>query len=178
VRCSGKAIMLLDVHRAAGKVVVSGLALAQYAGRSVTLTVAGSRVRAGTATVRADGTFSATLPAPSGGRTVSYRATVAGGGSSPSMAIAQPRIAASVGGARGGRVTLTLRVSGGARGDVVTVSRQTGCSSTRVYKKVTLGRGGVARVEVPAPADGFAVYHATAARGRARLASPAILVHA
>jgi hypothetical protein len=179
LRCSGKDIMLLDVHRAAGRIVVSGLALAQYAGRTVTLTAAGSRTRAGTATVHPDGTFSATLPAPSGGggASTSYKATVAGV-SSASTAIAQPRIAAAVGAARRGRVTVTLHVAGGAKGDVVTVSHQTGCSSTRLYKKVVLGRGGAATVTVPAPTSGFAVYHATAARGHARLASPAILVHA
>jgi hypothetical protein len=61
---------------------------------------------------------------------------------------------------------------------VVSVSLQTGCSASRLYKKVTVGRDGAAKVAVPVPAAGFAVYHASAARGRARLASPAILVHA
>ncbi len=163
LQCSGRSIVLLDVHITGSHVVVGGLALPKYAGQKVSLTTSSKRAKGGTTTVQADGTFHATLDAPTGkgAGLVRYTATVAGKKSLALKVTRKLSLVSSTSSAKGLRVG--LRVSGGRAGTLVTVTHQLTCTKTVVFARVKEGAGGGFTLTLPRPSGNgtLAFYRAT-----------------
>jgi hypothetical protein len=84
--CSGRQLTIVELGVNGRKVKLRGLARATLVGRTATISANGNR--AGSATVAADGSFSASLPLPRGKGRVRYTATV---GKSSSLAFSLQR---------------------------------------------------------------------------------------
>jgi CSLREA domain-containing protein len=180
LQCSGRSIVLLDVHIAGSHVVVGGLALPKYAGHKVSFTTSSKEAKGGTTTVQSDGTFNATLPAPQGSGAGLVRYTAAVGGKK-SLALKVTRklsIVSSTSSKKG--LHVALRVSGGRAGTVVTVTHQLTCTKTVVFARVKEGAGGGFTLTLPRPAGTgtLAFYRATTKVGGFPTASLPITVRA
>lgn len=160
LRCTGRELAILDFRPKGRKVTVRGLALSRRAGQRVTLR-AGSRALA-SATVAADGSFTATVTLPRSGRRPRVIAQIA---DSVSLPFAVERRFAILSRKRAGtRVRITARVTGGKRGATVTLRRQVSCGKTARYGTARLGRGGRFTIALPLPSarEGIALYRAVA----------------
>jgi hypothetical protein len=163
LQCSGRSIVLLDVHIAGSHVVLGGLALPKYAGQKVSFTTSSKEAKGGTTTVQSDGTFTAILAAPKGrgAGLVRYTAAVAGKKSLALKVTRKLGIVNTTSSAKGLRVA--LRVIGGRAGTLVTVTHQLTCTKTVVFAKVKERAGGGFTLTLPRPAESgtLAFYRAT-----------------
>ncbi len=178
LQCSGRSIVLLDVHIAGSKVLIGGLALPKYAGHKVSLTTSSKQAKGGTTTVQSDGTFHTVLPAPkgSGAALVRYTAAVAGRKSLALKVTRKLSLISSTSGSKGLRVG--LQVSGGKPGTLVTVTHQLTCTKTVVFARVKEGAGGRFTLTLPRPSGSgtLAFYRATTKVGGFPTASLPITV--
>jgi hypothetical protein len=160
LRCSGRQLTILDIRLVSGRATVRGLALVSHRGERVTLRTGTKRL--GTARVRADGSFTATVRLPSTKGRQRVTAEVAG---KKSLAFAPERrfvVLSRV--RRHDRVRVTARVVGGERGATVRLRRQVTCRKTERYGRTKLGRNGRFTISLPlaSAADGVTFYRARA----------------
>ncbi len=158
VACSGQDIILVSVQRRGQFVDLSGVALPKYAGKSVGITLTDvpaniAQSKGGTASVAADGTFQATLPAPTGPgvRLARYTATVAG---HPSLALKLDRalkVVAQTPVKGGLQVSFKLTRSPSTT-HTIKITREFGCLGTAVYAAAKLSSRGTVTVLLPASA--------------------------
>lgn len=166
VRCAGRRLTLVDVRLARDRVALRGLALAPLAGKEVA--VSGDHGGGSTtARVRADGSFSATLPRPRSPET-SYTAIYGESRSSPLKLtrhltiVTQRHLPGGIG--------VVAQHAQGARvaGERALVLRQTGCGAQTAAGTATFDRHGrvTAFLAAPAPPDTIAVYRLAARTNR------------
>jgi hypothetical protein len=146
---------------------VAGIALERLAGRTVELS-AGDRTL-GTATVAADGTFAATLPAPPAGRRARIRYVAAVGAARSAGFRLERRLVIT----RRTRVSRGVRMSGriatrGRRRPLLRISRQLTCGTREPFARVRPRRDGRFTVTLPAHAGAVTIYRAAATVGRNR----------
>jgi hypothetical protein len=157
--CGTAQIALIDVVPSRGKLVVTGATIARLAGQVVRIQDVKGKVVA-TATVAADGTFSATAPkqAPSA-------RLVAAVGSLRSAALkVSRRLYLTRTQRAGGNVLIAGRVTGRfTAGTSVVITVRTSCTGTAKAVVAKLGRTGTFTASAPAPtgaAAAYAVYRA------------------
>jgi len=180
--CPPTRVVLADVHRHRGRMLVSGAAARGLVGRRVSI-VRGQRV-VGWTNVLADGTFWTRLPRPESRQGPSrYWARVAG--SRSKRLVPHPRVGLvkrrPTGERRGhARVRVTVRVSGAVKRLVLGRQLQCGKASSTRLRRVRVRRHNERRVTVKLPRPGagepFTVYRLWTP-GR-RSYSPAIIVRA
>jgi len=180
LRCSGRSIVLLDVHRTKRRVEVSGLALTIFRGRRASIRALIKGSRPVSATIQADGSYRTTLPLPSRKHraTVRYQATIAGQRSATLKLVRQLTIISLRTTPAGTRIAAQLTPP--TRRKKITISRQLTCTSYRRLKTVRTNRLGRFTSTLPAPLapDLFAYYRATTQRSRGRTYSLVIAVRA
>lgn len=175
--CSDRYVELQTLRVAGNTVLVYGVALGEFAGKRVKISVTGvppAGRLGGSATVSASGTFVAHLRLPRSRflAGVRYQASVAGHDSlllrlAHSLSISREAPAAG-----GLRVTFkgTEALARGAH--TVTIVEQIGCTRSTVYAKKRLRAGKTLTLTLPAPSDGEAV-----AYYRAQTTTPAGLTY-
>jgi hypothetical protein len=153
--CAGKDIVILDVHRAGRRTAVSGLALAKYAGQTVTVVSNQRSGKGATAVVGPDGRFSTTVAGYDA--RARFTARVAG---KASAALKASRKLAIV---RVSGTKVTFRAIGVKRGVRVAIVRETSCTAATAVKMARVGRGGRFTVTLARPVapDTLAFYRAT-----------------
>jgi hypothetical protein len=176
--CSGRAIVLLDVHRAGRRVEVSGVALPLLRGRRASIRALVKGSRAASATIQADGSFRTTLPLPPRSRraTVRYQATVAGRRSASLRLVRRLAIVGRRTARAGTRITGQLSNTRGRQR--ITIARQLTCTTFRRLRTVRTSRTGRFTITLPAPRapELIAYYRATTQRSRGRTYSLPIAV--
>jgi hypothetical protein len=178
--CSGRSIVLLDVHRSKRRVEVSGLALPAYRGRRASIRALVKGSRPASVTIQPDGSFRTTLPLPPRNRraTVRYQATIAGRRSATLKLARQLTIVSRRAIRAGTRITARLSRPNGRRR--VTIARQLSCTRYLRLKVVRTKRSGRFTIALPAPRapETIAFYRATTQRGGGRTYSLPIAVRA
>jgi predicted outer membrane repeat protein len=159
VRCSGRELTILDFRASGRKITVRGLALTKRAGQTVTLRTGAKLL--GSATIAADGSFTATVSRPKAGRP---RLTASVQGSSSQAFAVQRRFVVLARKRAGNHVRVTARVIGGKRGAKVTLRRQVSCGQAARYGTAKLGKGGTFTIALPLPTadEAVALYRAIA----------------
>ncbi len=163
--CSKQMVQLLSIRRRGGALVVTGVALARYAGQKVTIKATsvprGVTARGGAAVITTDGMFVTRVRAPrgSGANRTRYVGTLLGS-SSPALALKQPLQLL-----REAKVTAGLRLTFKGIGALakgrhkVTITRQVSCARGEVLTTTKLGRGGSLTVTLPKPEPGALAFY-------------------
>ena len=178
--CEKRRLSILDVRRSTSGVRVTGVAESALVGKRVTIRVArrgaGAR-QAGTATVRKDGTFGATLRAPAKrylatSFALRYSAT-SGSASSRSVRLTR-RTNITSSSLTSGKIKIAGRVSAPypRRGTAVRVRIQTGCTSYRTVATVDTTKTGRFTAIFAPPADGSAAFYRVETRVPSRKGGP------
>jgi DNA-binding beta-propeller fold protein YncE len=178
--CSGRIIVLLDVHRAGRRIEVSGLARTTYRGRRASIRALVRGSRAVTATIQADGSFRTTLPLPARRHraSVRYQATIEGRRSATLRLVRQLTIVGRRTTGAGTRITAQLAHA--RRRQRITISQQLTCTTSRRVRTVRTSRAGRFTVLLAPPRlpGQIAYYRATTQRTRGRTYSLPIAVRA
>ncbi len=160
LRCSSRPIELTRVLLSGHSVYLGGVALGSFAGRRVTISLSGiprrfAAGRGGTTTVSANGSFALKLPRPGGPQALAalYTAKVAGH-ASPPQKLGRELLLVGERAAAGGTL-VTFKGSGplGKGTHLITIVRQTGCTTSEVVLRKPMVRG-VIKILLPAPATG------------------------
>ena len=166
-QCDRDVLVLYDVRRAAGRVLVRGFAPQHFAGQQ--LAISASRGGAGsTATVQPDGTFEGTLAPPRGHNAGATNYTaVLGALKSGSLRLDRRFVLLSTRTTSAG-IVVRARVVGGRPGLKVSIRRQLPCIGSLTFTTARLGAGGTLTVTLPRPADAgdIVLYRAIAALPR------------
>jgi hypothetical protein len=164
LQCSGKAIVLISVRSSGHSVVLSGLALAKFAGQKVKITVSDvpkryAKGKGGSAIVTPTGTFEAKLPMPTGrlAPLTRYTATVAGQSSLGLKLGRTLTIAGEKPAAGGAQVSFQLAGHIGRTKHTVTITRQVSCTQETTFETVALPSNGKLTVTLPAPSGAGSV---------------------
>jgi hypothetical protein len=178
--CEKRRLSILDVRRSTSGVRVTGVAESALVGKRVSIRIArrgASTRQAGTATVRKDGTFSATVPAPAKrylatSFALRYSAT-SGSASSRSVRLTR-RTNITSSSLTSGKIKIAGRVSAPypRRGTAVRVRIQTGCTSYRTVATVDTTRTGRFTAIFDPPADGSAAFYRVETRVPSRKGGP------
>jgi DNA-binding beta-propeller fold protein YncE len=178
--CSGRSIVLLDVHPTKRRVEVSGLTRAVFRGQRAGIRALIKGSRPVSATVQADGSFRATLPlAPREHRTtVRYQATIAGRRSAALKLVRRLTISSRRTTSAGTRITGRLSATSERR--KITITRRLTCRTYRRLTTVRTDRRGRFTITLPAPRapDLIASYRATTQPSHGRTYSLPIAVRA
>jgi hypothetical protein len=165
--CTTAQVALINVVQKGSRVLINGAARLVLAGKSVSIKLLGTHKTVATATIAADGTFSASAPLPPAKirdtNLARYEASV---GSLQSLALKlDRRMYMSSATLSGAHVLLSGNVTGSFKaGTVVKILLRVTCSKEDVVAKVKLTRSGKFTATVPAPtgaASQIAVYRAT-----------------
>lgn len=155
LQCTTRRLVLEDVIERGGRVRLVGVADRKLAGRRVAIRFLATGATAATATIRPDGSFSATAPLPPrylrATNHARYQAVV---GREKSLDLKLRRRMVITGVAvRGGKVTISGRVSRPLTStpSVITVSRRVSCKRNEVVARITPRRDGTFRATVDAP---------------------------
>jgi hypothetical protein len=163
LRCSGRSIVVLDVHRAGTRVVIAGVAKTSLAGQTVVIREVATSHQLATARVERDGTFAASvaLPSPSKIATIRYRASIGRKSSAELRLTRRLTILSTTATATGARIT--GRLSGVTSARTITISRQVSCEKFTTVGTIRTSRTGRFSVDLPAPAAavGVAFYRAS-----------------
>jgi hypothetical protein len=162
--CSGKDIELVSVSVKGRSVLLAGIALKQFAGQRVTITLSDvsrrvAKGKGGATTVAADGTFHLQLPLPKGPTAplTRYTATVAGHASLGLKLGRVLLITAEHDVANGLQVSFkgTGALAKGAH--TIEIVQQVSCTKSAVFEREKLGPGAKLTVTLPAPTEAGAV---------------------
>lgn len=159
LQCTKRRLVLEDVVERNGRVRLVGVADRALVGRRVSIRFLATGRTATTATVRSDGSFSATAPLPARNLRATNRAryqAVVGREKSLDLKLRRRMVVDSVA-VRGGKVTISGHVTRPltTTPSVITVSRRVSCRRNEVVARITPRRDGTFRVTVKAP-DGQA----------------------
>ena len=156
--CSDRRVVLEDVYAEGNKVRLLGVAAREFAGRKVQLEFGATRKVVATATVGADGRFTATAPLPAKKLRNSNKARyVAKIGSEASLALklARRMLVTKVA-AAGSKVTISGKVIGPLaakpKDRTITLQRVVACKRAETVKTFTPAKNGSFSVTVNAPA--------------------------
>jgi hypothetical protein len=157
LRCSGRSIVVLDVHRAGTRVVIAGVAKTSLAGQTVVIREVATSDQLATATVERDGTFAASvaLPSPSKIATIRYRASIGRKSSAELRLTRRLTILSTTATATGARIT--GRLGGVTSARTITISRQVSCEKFTTVGTIRTSRTGRFSVDLPAPAAAVGV---------------------
>jgi hypothetical protein len=148
--CELAGAVMLDVRRVGKRVQLAGLAPLKAAGKRVTIKASRGRGRV-TARIKHDGSFSASLKAPSGKNAGSIRyAATLGRVTSTGLRLDRRFILLSKRSTAAGLV-IRARVVGGRPGLRVTLRRALPCTGREEHRTLKLGRGGVMSAVLPRP---------------------------
>jgi hypothetical protein len=162
--CSGKDIELVSVSVKGHFVLLAGIALKQFAGQRVTITLSDvsrkvAKGKGGATTVAADGTFQVKLPLPKGPTAglTRYTATVAGH-ASLGLKLARVLLITGENDTPGG-LQVSFKGTGVlAKGShTIEIVQQVSCTKSIVFESKKLGPGAKLTVTLPAPSEAGAV---------------------
>jgi fibronectin-binding autotransporter adhesin len=162
--CSGKDIELVSVSVKGHFVLLAGIALKQFAGQRVTITLSDvshkvAKGKGGATTVAADGTFQVKLPVPKGPTVglTRYTATVAGH-ASLGLKLARALLITAEHNAPGG-LQVSFKGTGVlAKGShTIEIVQQVSCTKSIVFERKKLGPSATLTVTLPAPSEAGAV---------------------
>jgi hypothetical protein len=162
--CSGKDIELVSVSLKGHFVLLAGIALKQFAGQRVTITLSDvsrkvAKGKGGATTVAADGTFQVKLPVPKGPTAglTRYTATVAGH-ASLGLKLARVLLITGEQDTPGG-LQVSFKGTGVlAKGShTIEIVQQVSCTKSIVFESKKLGPGAKLTVTLPAPSEAGAV---------------------
>ena len=158
--CSGKDVELVSVSVKGRFVLLAGIALKQFAGQRVTITLSDvsrkvAKGKGGATTVAADGTFQVKLPVPKGPTAglTRYTATVAGH-ASLGLKLARALLITGEHNTPGG-LQVSFKGTGVlAKGShTIEIVQQVSCTKSTVFESKKLGPGAKLTVTLPAPAE-------------------------
>lgn len=174
--CTKRRLVLTDVQERGGRVRLLGVADRSLAGRRVDLRFTHTGKVVSRATIRPDGSFSASAPLPArtirGSNAARYEAVV---GKERSLALKlQRRMVISAARGAGGKVTLSGRVIGPLARPVaqITLTRRVSCKRSQVVKRFRPRANGRFRVTVDAPKGELAVVYRLSTRVRKTKTTP------
>jgi hypothetical protein len=149
--CSGRSITLLQLGVAGGKVQLAGLTLRSSAAKTVTL-IAHPGGTVGTALVRSDGTFSATVKRPTAKTiaNVRYEAVLGTAHSARFKLLRQFTVTSTTSNAAGTTIRAKL-IGHVAPNATLTVYRQLTCSTRQVFKRIRIPRSHQLTITFPRP---------------------------
>jgi hypothetical protein len=162
--CSGKDIELVSVSVKGHSVLLAGIALRQFVGQRVTITLSDvsrkvAKGKGGATTVAADGTFQVKLPVPKGPTAglTRYTATVAGH-ASLGLKLARALLITGEHSAPGGlQVSFKGTVVLAKGSHTIEIVQQVSCTKSIVFERKKLGPGAKLTVTLPAPSEAGAV---------------------
>lgn len=155
LQCTTRRLVLEDVIERGGRVRLIGVADRALAGRRVSIRFLATGRTAATATIRSDGSFSATAPLPARDLRATNRAryqAVIGREKSLDLKLRR-RMTVDAVAVGGGKVTISGRVTRPLTStpSVITVSRRVSCRRNEVVARITPRRDGTFRVTMKAP---------------------------
>jgi len=162
--CSGRDIELVSVSEKGHFVLLAGIALKQFAGQRVTITLSDvsrkvAKGKGGATTVAADGTFQVKLPVPKGPTAglTRYTATVAGH-ASLGLKLARVLLITDEHDTPGG-LQVSFKGTGVlAKGNhTIEIVQEVSCTKSIVFESKKLGPGAKLTVTLPAPSEAGAV---------------------
>jgi hypothetical protein len=157
--CSGRPIVLISVLQSGHSVVLTGFALAKYAGKKVTITISDvpkryAKGKGGSTIVQPNGSFSAKLVLPKGklAPLTRYTATVEGQASLGLKLGRNLVITSETPVAGGSKVSFRFVGPRGPGKGVVQFTRQESCTSNKIVATAKLTKANTLTVTLPAPA--------------------------